>query len=167
MKNTFRKPWPLPVTAGLCVALLLLLLLIANLRFNSTPSLPQGLYRLAPDVPAKGDYVAFCLDGPYAELAAERGYVRPGSCPSGLRPLLKRLAGLPGDVVDLSTLSIRSEDRQGRPLASVLENGVIPAGMALVLADHPGSFDSRYFGLVRLDSLRKAAPVLLLNPKGE
>lgn len=167
MKNIFCKPWPLPITAGLCVALLLLLALIANLRFNPTPSLPQGLYQLAPDAPAKGDYVAFCLDGAYAELAAERGYVQSGSCPSGLRPLLKRLTGLPGDLVDLSALRIRSEDSKGRPLPSILENGVIPQGMALVLADHPGSFDSRYFGLIRLDSLQKVAPVLTLNPEEE
>jgi type IV secretory pathway protease TraF len=31
--------------------------------------------------------------------------------------------------------------------------------MALLLAEHPGSFDSRYFGLVPLDSLRLAKAV--------
>ena len=39
-------------------------------------------------------------------------------------------------------------------------------GMALVLADHPGSFDSRYFGFVPLDSLQRVKPVFVFNPKG-
>jgi type IV secretory pathway protease TraF len=33
--------------------------------------------------------------------------------------------------------------------------------MALVLADHSGSFDSRYFGLVLLESLQKVKAVWL------
>lgn len=165
MKNTFCKPWPLSVTAACCLSLLLLTALVANLRFNPTPSLPEGLYCISPEAPGKGDFVTFCLEGEFAALALERDYVKPGSCPSGLRPLLKRLASLPGDLVDLSALDIRATDTKGRPLSSVLKNGVIPPGMALVLADHPGSFDSRYFGLVRLDALRKVSPVLTLNPK--
>ena len=61
---------------------------LAGLRVNVTASLPLGLYRLCPDAPGKGDYVSFCLEGEYAQLALERGYVGPGVCPSGMRPLL-------------------------------------------------------------------------------
>ena len=50
---------------------------------------------------------------------------------------------------------------------SVLPDGVIPPGMVLMLADHPGSFDGRYFGLVPLDALQRAKPVFLFNLKGE
>jgi type IV secretory pathway protease TraF len=122
------------------VTLILVLCWCAGLRFNPTPSLPKGVYRLAPGVPEKNDLVNFCLEGDFAELALERGYLEPGSCPSGLRPLLKRLAALPG---------------------------VVPPGMALVLADHPGSFDSRYFGFVPLDSLKRVEPDFVFNPKGK
>ena len=36
-------------------------------------------------------------------------------------------------------------------------------GSALVLADHPGSFDSRYFGFVPLDSLVRMEPVFVID----
>lgn len=139
----------------------------SGLRFNPTPSLPKGVYRIASDEPEKGDLVSFCLQGEFAELAKERGYLQAGSCPNGLRPLLKRLAGLPGDYVEASSLAVRVVDSQGRRMPSVFASGVIPSGMALVLADHEGSFDSRYFGLVPLDSLQRVEPLFLFNLKGE
>ena len=139
----------------------------AGFRINPTPSLPKGLYLLAEGPPAKNELVTFCLQGEFAELALQRGYLQAGSCPSGLRPLLKRLAGLPGDYIEADALTIRSVDSQGRHIPSILQSGVIPSGMALVLTDHPGSFDSRYFGLVPLEKLQRVEPVFVLNPKGK
>ena len=139
----------------------------AGMRFNPTPSLPKGIYRLAPGAPEKNDLVSFCLEGEFAELALERGYLEPGSCPSGLRPLLKRLAALPGDFVDPSAFPIRSVDSHGRSISPALLPGVVPPGMALVLADHPGSFYSRYFGFVPLDSLQRVEPIFVFHPKGK
>ena len=139
----------------------------SGLRVNPTPSLPKGVYRIAPGEPARGDLVSFCLQGEFAELARERGYLQAGSCENGLRPLLKRLAGLPGDSIEAGSLAIRTVDSQGRPMPSALCFGVISSGMALVLADHPGSFDSRYFGLVPLESLQRVEPVFVFNLKGE
>ena len=146
----------------------------AGFRFNPTPSLPKGIYRIvsgatAPKDFVRGDLVSFCLEGEFAELALERGYLEPGSCPSGLRPLLKRLAGLPGDFVDPASFPIRSVDSHGRsmpPAPMPRTPSVVPPGMALVLADHPGSFDSRYFGFVPLDSLQRVEPVFIFNSKG-
>lgn len=141
----------------------------SGLRFNPTPSLPKGIYRLTPGEPIKGDLVSFCLQGEFADLAKERGYLQVGSCENDLRPLLKRLAGLPGDYIEDGSLAVRSVDSQGRPMPSVLTPGVIPSGMALVLADHEGSFDSRYFGFVPLKNLQRVEPVFVfpINPKGE
>ena len=147
-------------------ALVLALAFGAGLRLNPTPSLPKGIYRVVSGVPAKGDLVAFCLEGEFAQLALERGYLEPGSCPSGLRPLLKRLSGLPGAGVNPYASPICTEDSHGRPMSAALTPGVIPSGMALVLADHPGSFDSRYFGFVPLDSLQRVKPLFTFNPKG-
>ena len=135
----------------------------AGFRINPTPSMPKGLYRLVERSPAKGDLVTFCLQGEFAFLAQERGYVQAGSCLNGLRPLLKRLAGLPGDYIEANALAIRSVDSQGRHMPSVLQSGVIPSGMAFVLADHAGSFDSRYFGFVPLESLQRVEPVFIFN----
>lgn len=142
------------------------LVFAAGLRFNPTPSLPKGIYRIVPGTPEKSELVSFCLEGEFAELALERGYLEPGSCPSGLRPLLKRLAALPGDSVDPYSHPICALDSHGRSMTPALVPGVVPPGMALVLADHPGSFDSRYFGFVPLDSLQRVKPVFVFNPKG-
>jgi conjugative transfer signal peptidase TraF len=151
---------------------------IAGLRFNVTPSMPKGIYVLEPmtETPARGDLVTFCLesDNPYTALAAERDYLGSGYCPSGLKPLLKRLAGLSGDMVEASPDGIildgsflagtaRPEfDSEGRLMPpSLLEDGPIPAGMALVVSQQLiNSFDSRHFGLVPFDSLTKVTPVL-------
>ena len=129
-----------------------------GLRINLTPSLPKGFYLLCPGTPGRGDLAAFCLEGDFAELARQRGYLQAGSCPSGLRPLLKRVAGLPGDSIP-GNLAVRSVDSLGRAVPSESANGIIPSGMALVLAEHPGSFDSRYFGLVPLENLRRVKAV--------
>ena len=163
--NSRARGW---LFVGLCLLLTGLLTHASGLRINPTPSLPKGIYRLAPEHKpadlAKGDLVSFCLRGEFADMSKERGYLLAGSCESGLRPLLKRLAGLPGDQIDAAALIIRTMDSQGRPMPSVLRSGVIPTGMALVLADHEGSFDSRYFGLVPLESLQRVEPVFVFNP---
>lgn len=162
--------------------LLLPLLYRAGLRFNPTPSLPRGIYRVVAGAPERGALVSFCLAGEWAALARERGYLGYGSCASGLRPMLKHLAGLPGDAVIVTPDGIqvepvsgsvsvwpapaREHDNMGRPLpASSLRAGVIPAGMALTLASHPGSFDSRFFGLVPLADMARVEPVFTF--KGE
>jgi conjugative transfer signal peptidase TraF len=147
----------LPLLCG--AALILFLCWCAGLRVNLTPSLPKGVYALSPGAPGRGDYAAFCLEGEFSELARERGYLQVGSCPSGLRPLLKKVAGLPGDAIP--DLAVRSTDSKGRAMPSTLQGGIVPPGMALVLADHSGSFDSRYFGLVPLESLWRAKAVWL------
>ena len=151
------------VTVSLLIYLAFALALNSGQRINLTPSLPLGIYQIVPGKPAKGDLVSFCLQGKFAELARERGYLQAGSCPNGLRPLLKRLTGLPGNRILPEALTPHNQDSQGRPMPSVLRPGIIPHGMALVLADHPGSFDSRYFGFVPLDSLQRVEPVFIFS----
>lgn len=144
-------------------------------RLNVTPSLPRGIYQLSTESPARGDIVSFCISGDAADLARSRGYLQAGSCPSGLRPLMKRLAAMPGDKVIVSEKSTSCSssggfcclwpvtplktDRKGRPLAAAPIGGVVPDRMALVLTRHPGGFDSRYYGFVPLESLQKMEPV--------
>lgn len=156
----------------------MLFLYCAGFRFNPTPSLPKGIYRIVSGTPERGDFIAFCLKSPtWILLTKERGYLAPGSCPSGLRPLLKQVVGMPGDTITvepdaihLSTSSGSSRwpaarhDSAGRPLpGSSLESGMIPDGMYLALSDHPGSFDSRFFGLVPLADVVKVKPVFTIK----
>jgi len=145
------------------VALAFLILWGVGLRINLTPSLPKGIYALCPGTPGRGDFAAFCLEGEFADLARERGYLQAGSCPTGLRPLLKRVVGLPGDAIP-DNLAARPSDSLGRSIPSIPLSRVVPSGMALVLADHPGSFDGRYFGFVPLESLRLVKAVWAWTP---
>lgn len=169
---------------GLLVALMLLLaalLFLEGFRFNATASMPRGIYQLVVGTTSfqRGDPVSLCFDvEPFATLARDRGYLRPGSCPDGLQPLLKVVAGLPGDILEIGQDGIRINgrlqpgsrvalaDSHARPMPeSLLASGTIPEGMVLVLSgEHPGSFDGRYFGLVPLASLKKVRPIRMFTP---
>jgi conjugative transfer signal peptidase TraF len=128
--------------------------------------MPAGIYRIASGTPDRGDYVSFCPEKEAAELALERGYLQPGHCPSGARPLLKRLAGVTGDAVRVTPEGIHvngalqpasvvlARDKNGLPLAGAALEERVPSGRALLLAEHAGSYDSRYFGYVPLEDLR-------------
>jgi len=156
---------------------------IFGLRINATASMPRGVYLLVPGALERGDLASVCLEnGSFATMALKRNYLRPGSCPNGLEPLLKRVAGMPGDHIEVgqdgiaingklwSQSRVVARDSYGRlmPEAKNFRSRTIPPGLALVLSDrHPGGFDSRYFGLVPMASLRKVEPVFLLDPKGE
>jgi conjugative transfer signal peptidase TraF len=132
---------------------------LAGYRVNLTHSLPIGVYRITHDPVKRGSLAAFCLEDPrYIDLARVRDYLAVGSCPSGLRPLLKEVMGLPGDVIGLrdTLITLNGQSIAGTAL---LKPGVIPPGKALVLSLNPSSFDSRYFGLVPLTNLNSVDPI--------
>lgn len=128
----------------------------ARLRINTTESLPLGLYREVPGLPGRGALVTVCLP------MQARGYGRPGSCPDGRAPLLKRVVAVAGDTVVVSKAAItvngqalpntarRARDSQGRQVTA------IPAGryqvgleqVWLIANYSANSWDSRYFGAV-------------------
>ncbi|WP_430735329.1 conjugative transfer signal peptidase TraF [Halodesulfovibrio aestuarii] len=150
----------------------------AGYRINTTRSLPVGIYKTVPEPPKRGDLANFCLapENEYRELATERNYLGTSYlCPSGQKPLLKRLSGIAGDIIILHSngiqvnserymLTTRTNDSSGRPLPRRLKAGIIPAGKAFMLSTYnPNSFDSRYFGLVDATTLRKVVPVFTFN----
>jgi conjugative transfer signal peptidase TraF len=140
-------------------------------RLNLTASAPIGLWRPVPGASLKpGAAVVACPaeTGPSIEMAIDRNYLGPGDCPGGFAPLLKRLAGVPGDVVELSGEGVIinggplqpaptvSEDQEGRPVRHYpwgrYELG--PNQFWLISTRHPRSFDSRYFGPVERDQIK-------------
>ncbi len=135
----------------------------AGIRYNVSESYPSGLYQVHKDkFPATGDLALFCLpESETTALAKERFYLKDGFCESGTLPLTKRLVGIPGDLVESSTLGIsvnngpvikntqrRLEDSYGRALPQ-FPGGELSNDMYFLVSDHnPKSWDSRYFGPV-------------------
>lgn len=146
----------------------------AGIRFNLTESMPMGIYRETSEIPVRGDAASFCLASSSSTDEQSARYLRPSLlCPNSLQPLLKEIAALPGDRIEVSPeglsingravphFRIKKHDRQGRPVVSRLASGPVPEGMALALGRNAGSFDGRYFGFVPLRSCRKVIPLLV------
>ncbi len=156
-----RIPSSAPI---LCVALVLLcgwLVAESGLRFNFTRSLPRGIYREVDKRIDRGRIALLCLPGPVAAQALERGYLRRGSCPSGVEPVGKIVVALPGDLVGIDDRGVQVNgelltetepqltDSGGRPPPRLLlAPAALAPGQGSVIGPPPRSFDSRYFGSI-------------------
>lgn len=137
-----------------------------GIRFNSSPSMPVGLYMVTGDEHAK--LVDFCPSEPFASFSIARGYRDFGVCIDGGAPLLKPVVAVSGDVVELSARGISvngsllpntaplRQDSKGRPLeAWAFGRYAVAIGTIWVASSyHPRSFDSRYFGPVHTSAIR-------------
>lgn len=156
------------------ISLLSALAFAFGVRINLTPSLPIGLYV----ADARGSLVEFCPPGPASEVSAVRGYRELGVCPDRHAPLLKPVVARVGDRVSIDAQGIRvngealpntqahATDHRRRPLQPY------PAGTYAVAAGtvwvastwNDGSFDSRYFGPIRVESVRSTlAPLWVVE----
>jgi conjugative transfer signal peptidase TraF len=160
-----------------------------RLTYNTTPSLPVGIYRigeLAGD-PRRGDFVGVCLEGETARLALARGYVHRQAlepyvhrvrCPSGTAIIGKPVVGVPGDTVELDRNGVRingeilpggavaARDRRDRPMPHARWGRRIlgPEEYWVQSTYSPESFDSRYFGPVERRQIRdRRVPMLVLR----
>jgi conjugative transfer signal peptidase TraF len=159
------------------------LALAGAVRLNVSASAPIGFYRVANVSLERGGLVITCVPAPGAALARERGYLGRGTCPGGVQSVLKRLVGLPGDVVDVGPDAVTingvrlpdsgtaSLDALGRPLPHApWGRRVLGTGEAWLLGVAASrSWDSRYFGPVSLDRVRTVRPVLttMAGARGE
>jgi conjugative transfer signal peptidase TraF len=146
-----------------------------GLRLNSTASLPIGLYVVSNASDA--NLAEFCPPEPFAQISVARDYRPSGNCPDGDSPLLKPVIAKPGDVVVTSARGItvngrvlpntapRDRDSKGRSLPHYPFGTfpVIPGSVWVASTYHPLSFDSRYFGPIPSQSIRKRLkPFLVL-----
>lgn len=149
-----------------------------GLALNTTPSMPRGLYLTKPmGYPKPGDIAAVCIPpGEESQLYLERDYL-PASfrCPSGVAPVLKPIAAVPGDYVQIEAAGVRingelqvrsrtyATDSDGRPMAHLADGWkkTLAEDEYFVLANHiERSLDSRYYGTVaRAAFLAKAFPL--------
>lgn len=153
---------------------------LAGARINTTRSIPIGLYWISGGPIKIGDYVMACPppEGVFA-LAKARGYLGVGFCPGGYSSLMKRVAALEGDKVDISRDGVkvngelwpasapREVDSAGRPLPRYpATHFVLGVGEVLLMSEASATgFDGRYFGPVRkgavMDGVR---PMLTWGP---
>lgn len=111
---------------------------------NETPSIPRGLYVRTPGPLAHGAVVAFAPPRRARATLAALGY--PGDV-----WLLKRVAARPGEAVTVAALPRLRTDRRGAPLPQAPDTLTLSDGEMFVLGDTGAqSFDSRYFGPVRI-----------------
>lgn len=147
-------------------------------RLNLTPSEPLGLWRIdeLQRPVSVGDLVFLCPPATAVfEEAWRRGYLRRGLCPGGVAPLIKTVAALPGQRVDITdhvlidgrpvpASSVWRTDGEGRGIHSH-PGGVVPPHHLFLHSPFASSYDSRYFGPVP-DSglLGLARQVLTIDP---
>lgn len=159
------KRFPLFLLAVACAASIQGVLLAGGIVVNATPSLPEGLYQKKARPVRKGCFVLFRL--PASELST-RPYAREN--------LIKQVVAAGGDRVCVEASGVRingqmlansaqlESDRDGRPLPHfTLPDYTLKEGELLTMSTYnPRSFDSRYFGLVRRDSIIAVVVPLLV-----
>ena len=143
---------------------------MAGITINTTPSMPMGIWIIDDITPTlntslRGRFVTFCP--PDIELfraAKEQGILRIGRCKGAYRPLLKEVVGLPGDVIEYSdgflvnghriprSKILSMSEAVSRPFLGRL---IVPEGKLWIMSPYSAlSFDSRYFGLVPLETIQ-------------
>ena len=147
-------------------------------RVNFTPSYAYGLWQIEPlDREVRtGDRLFVCPpQGEAARMGLERGYLPRGLCPSGTGPLIKTVAAVPGQFIEidgqviidgkpLPNSAVLEADAEGRPMPHH-EGGVVMDGTLFLHSDFVGSYDSRYFGPIPAEgTLGLAREVLTYTP---
>lgn len=136
------------------------------LLWNASPSVPIGLYRLQSiDNLGPRDLVAMAAPDTISAFIAERGYLQPDT------PLLKHVAGLPGQVVcrlgrnitvdGVSVGEAQHTDSRGRTMPVWQSCHRITSDQVFLMnPDAENSLDGRYFGPIHRSAiLSEAIPI--------
>ncbi len=139
-----------------------------KLVWNASESVAIGFYWITGSPSKAGDLVFVQLPEWARFLAGQRQYL-----PKNV-PAIKRISGVSGDVVCRFGLNIfvnqdrvafaKSRDGLGRKLPQWSGCTVLKYDELFLLADHPSSFDGRYFGVTKAPSvIGIAVPVWLVS----
>lgn len=153
---------------------------LPGLRVNFSSSVPVGVYLYVPGAVARNDLVQACLPDRLAKYAVHKHIVfAGGACQNGTEPLVKVLAGVPGDIITVDreirvndrawpSSRIRSIDARGRAVDLRLRPGKFTVGpdRMLLLGLHAQSWDGRYFGALPSSAISGRWLPLLINTKG-
>lgn len=161
---------PLYVTAFTVAAFAAAWLSGYSLALNPSASMPRGLYLLRATTPAvavqRGEVVAACIPNTEAaKVYRERNYMGASTrCTSGLPPVMKPLAGLPGDTVEVTNMGVWvngqllpksrvfDTDSDGLPIAHLpigWQKTLAPSEFFLLANHIERSLDSRYYGPIQ------------------
>ena len=142
------------------------------LILNTTASVSRGLWLKVDGLPKKGDFVQVPIEAFSSTEWMPPEYFRKNIWDKN-KPFLKKVAGLPGDLIeqgDNGLIKINgvsfpnsaplSHDRGGRflrafPLPVTLKNDEV-----WLMSDSPFGFDSRYLGTAQTLQCHKAVPLL-------
>lgn len=163
----------IPVAAITSAILLFVVAEAEGLRINASSSAPRGIWIAKPiaDHPIKrGTWIAICP--PVLSVSrAMAGFMPYGDCPVlDVVPLLKPVRAITGDVVRLQVG--RNAEVNGVTLPNTISKPALPAWPDGEYTVKPGevwifssysdkSFDSRYFGSVKVSEIQSAALPLL------
>jgi conjugative transfer signal peptidase TraF len=135
------------------------------LVWNATASTRIGLYVVTQVAPRRRDLLLIRLPPEVELFAISRGMLAPRI------PILKPVVALAGDRVCRlgSTVSVndrfaavaRYHDRQGRSMPAWRWCRRLTDSQAFLLARHPDSFDSRYFGPIDVGRSKGVAHPLI------
>ncbi|WP_196606568.1 S26 family signal peptidase [Pectinatus frisingensis] len=139
---------------------------IPFLYFNTSASLPIGIYLQVPCKIRRGDIVIYNPLEMTKELAFSRKWIKEKN-----EFFIKRIGALPGDHYSINNLqfSIKGNyigpvsltDTAGRPLPQLKGDYVVPNGEFLPSTTNTHSFDGRYTGTVPIKNIKaKVIPLL-------
>ena len=139
-----------------------------RLIWNRTGSVPEGLYWLSDEPFTKGGWVVVSAKSAEAQWAELHGFVGKDW------PLLKRVAGVPGDEIcrDGVTILINGmpfgealiETGDGLDLPSWKGCKRVSEDQIFLMNAHPNSLDGRYFGITSARNIEGSAILLLRAP---
>lgn len=136
----------------------------AGARFNTTKSIPVGMYWTSNALVQKGAYVLWCPPQTYVfDEAKERNYIGAGFCPGGYGYMMKRVLAAKGDVLAVTDDGVSvngvllphskpiQADKSGRALPRyTLSDYTLGNDELLLMSDvYSTSFDARYFGPIK------------------
>src|SRR5262249_350416 len=149
-----------------------------GLTVNLSGSMPVGFYRHTQEPVQVGTIVAACLPAKIGQFGLARGYLHAGPCASGAQAVLKRIAAISGDVVEVQPTgltingrpvarsAVLAQDSHGRNLPH-LPWGTLtlaPGEVWLLSTTNVRSWDSRYYGPVPTSAVVATARPVLVVP---
>ena len=144
-----------------------------RLILNTTGSVPRGLWWRSGGPFRYGDVVIVPTSAFHSASWVPEVYWRKNAWGKP-KAFLKRVAGLPGDVIGASENGLihvnggfipnsvpLSMDRAGRPLKAFHLPIILASDEVWLLSDSPRGFDSRYLGPALIKSCQRAVPLFV------